>query len=62
MFNSLATNGNKSPEPLRAHPGAPPDPKGVKQPTLPGTPYKPYSEKPGVPEPPYVPCVRRQNF
>ena len=55
MFNPLATNENKSPEPLLAHHGAPPEPEGVKQPTLPGTPYKPYSEKPAVPEPPYVP-------
>ncbi len=55
MFNPCAANGNKVPDPLLAQPGAPPDSEGVKQPTLPGTPYKPYSEKPAVPETPYKP-------
>jgi hypothetical protein len=59
VFNPLPTNGNKSPKPPLAHPGALPDPEGVKQPTLPGTPYEPYSEKPAMPEPPYVPYAEK---
>lgn len=59
MFNPLPTNGNKSPEPPLAHPGAPPDSEGAEQPPLYGTPYKPYSEKPAVPDPPYAPYAEK---
>jgi hypothetical protein len=55
MFNQLVTNRDKSPEPLLAHPEAPPDSESTGQPALPRTPYKPYSEKPARPEPPYKP-------
>jgi len=59
MFNQLTTNGNKSPQPLLAHLGVPPDSESAKQSPLPGTPYKPYSEKPALPEPPYKPYAEK---
>ncbi len=59
MFNPMATKGNKLPEPLPAQPSAPPDSEGAKQPPLPGTPYKPYSEKPAAPESLYAPYAEK---
>lgn len=55
MFNQLATQANKSPEPQVPQLGPPPDSERVKQPPLPGTVYTPYAEKPALSEPPYKP-------
>jgi hypothetical protein len=59
MFSQLVTEGNKSPEALLAHLGAPPDSESTRQIPPPGTPYKPYSEKPALPERPYKPYAEK---
>jgi len=55
MFTKLATQANKVPEPPPTHARAPSDSASTEQPPAPGTPYKPYSQKPTVSEPPYEP-------
>ena len=68
MPNESATDTNKSPEPPRTYPGAPPDSELAQQPPLPETIYEPYtqkglhdasytpySEKAALPDPPYEP-------
>jgi hypothetical protein len=52
MFNQLA---NKVPGPSPTHARAPSDSARTEQPPAPGSPYKPYSEKPALSEPPYKP-------
>jgi hypothetical protein len=59
MFNQLVTNRNKSPESPLAHPGVPSDSESARQPPMPGTLYKPYSETPALPEPPYKPYAEK---
>jgi hypothetical protein len=59
MFNQLATNANKSSEPLPTHAGAPPDSERAKQPPLPEPPYKPYAEKSSLHKPPYRPYAEK---
>jgi hypothetical protein len=59
MFYQLFTNRDKAAEPPTAHPGAPPDSESIRQPPLPDTPYKPYSEKPALPVPPYKPYAEK---
>ena len=54
MFNHLATQANKSPEPQLPHTG-PPDSERVQQAPEVGTSYMPYAEKPALSEPPYKP-------
>lgn len=61
MFNQLAANANKSPEPPLTHPGTPPDSECAKQRQMPETPYQPYSEKPELPEPPYKPYTEKSE-
>jgi len=55
MFNRLVTNRNESSESPLAQTGAPSDSESAKQPPMPRTPYKPYSETPALPESRYKP-------
>jgi hypothetical protein len=55
MFKQSATNGNQSPGPPPMGPQGLPDSERSKQPPLPESPYRPYSEKPARSEPPYKP-------
>jgi hypothetical protein len=61
MPNESVTDTNKSPEPPRTYPGAPPDspPERIYEPYaqkgLHDASYKPYSEKAVLPDPPYEP-------
>jgi len=59
VFNSLATDPSKCCEPRLAHPDQPADSDGAKRGPLPGTPYRPYSEKPAQPELPYKPYAEK---
>jgi hypothetical protein len=59
MFNQLATNENKCPEPPPTHPGASADSERAKQPPLPQAPYTPYAEESALPEAPYKPYAER---
>ena len=58
FINWLHSKISRPSRPL-AHPGAPPDSESTSQPPLPGTPYKPYSEKAALPEPPYKPFAEK---
>jgi hypothetical protein len=55
MFNQLATQAKQVPEPPPTRARAPSDSARAEQPPAPGTPYKPYSDKPALSEPPYEP-------
>ena len=55
MFNRLTTQANKVFEPPPTDARAPSDSARAEQPPAPGTPYKPYSEKPALSEPQYEP-------
>jgi hypothetical protein len=55
MFNQLATQANKVPEPPPTHSPASSDSAHAEQAPAHGTPYKPYSEKPALSEPQYKP-------
>ena len=59
MFNQLAAQTNKVPEPAPTHARAPSDSARAEQPPAPGAPYKPYSEKPALSEPPYEPYDKK---
>jgi len=59
MFNQLVTNRHKSPESPIAHRGPPSDSESARQPPMPGTPYKPYSETPALSELPYKPYAEK---
>lgn len=48
MVNQLITNRDKSPESPRAELGSPSDSESARQPPMPDTPYKPYSETPAL--------------
>jgi len=50
-----ATNGTQSLGPSLMEPGELPDSKRSKQPPLPESPYRPYSEEPASDEAPYEP-------
>ena len=55
MFKQSATNGNQSPRPPLMDRGGLPDSERSKQPPLPESPYRPYSEGPAPNEAPYEP-------
>jgi len=55
MFKHSAGNGNQSPGPPLIGPGGLPDSERSKQPPLPKSPYRPYSEEPAPDEAPYEP-------
>jgi len=55
MFKQLATNGNQPPGPPLMKPGELPDSERSKQPPLPESPYRPYSDEPAPDEAPYEP-------
>jgi hypothetical protein len=55
MLKQSATNENQSPRPPLMGPGGLPDSERSKQPPLPESPYRPYSEEPALSEPPYKP-------
>ena len=54
MFKQLATNGNQPPGPPLMEPEIP-DSERSKQPPLPESPYRPYSEERAPNEAPYEP-------
>jgi hypothetical protein len=53
MFKQSSTNAEQSAAPT--NPGGLPDTERSRQPSLPESPYRPFSERPAVPEPPYTP-------
>jgi hypothetical protein len=55
MFKYSAENVNQSPGPPPIGPGGLPDSERSKQPPLPESPYRPYSEEPAPDEAPYEP-------
>jgi hypothetical protein len=59
MFNQLAADSNKSPEPPLTHQGERRKSEPAKPPEPPGTPYRPYSDKPPLSEPPYNPYAKK---
>jgi hypothetical protein len=62
MFNQLATQANKVPEPPPTHARALSDSARAEQPPAPGSPYKPYTEEPTLTETPYEPYVKKPGL
>jgi hypothetical protein len=61
MFNQSAKDANKSPEPSRINPEAPPDLEPTKQPQLSEAPYTPYAEKPTIADAAYKPYAEEPS-
>jgi hypothetical protein len=55
MFKQSSTNGKQFPGPPLTGPGGLPDSERSKQPPVPESPYRPYSEEPARDEAPYEP-------